>query len=86
MRTRAGASIPVAIRTEHGVLGVLPLESSQQITRATKGAISSFLRAYNRSKVLVTVDSPEDAHLLDDRTLVAPVTLVYELPSWRSRA
>jgi hypothetical protein len=75
--TRAGSSIPLAIRSEKGVLGILPLESSRQLTRATKGAIYSFLRSYNNSKVLVTLDANEKAHVLDDRVLVAPVTLVY---------
>ena len=75
--TRAGSSIPLAIRSDKGVLGILPLESSQQLTRAAKGAISSFLRSYNNSKVLVTVDADEKARVLDQRVLVAPVTLVY---------
>lgn len=75
--TRAGSSIPLAIRTESGVLGILPLESSSQLTRAAKGAISSFLRSYNNSKVLVTLDHCEEPRVLDARVLVAPVTLVY---------
>jgi len=77
-RTRAGATIPIAIRTEAGVLGILPLASAENLTRIEKSAISSFLRAYNRSKVLVTTDKPEpNITVIDDRVLLAPVTYIY---------
>lgn len=76
-RTRGGAMIPLAFRQGKDTLGVLPLESTLQLGKAEKASIASFLKTYNHSKVLVTVDENIDAYLENSRTLVAPVSAVY---------
>jgi hypothetical protein len=77
-RTRGGAMIPLAIRSEEGVLGLLPRPSISQLSRADRAAIKSFLSAYADAKVLVVTDTPGDISMeaLNDRILVAPVTAV----------
>ena len=70
--------IPLAIRSEEGVLGLLPRPSISQLSRADRAAIKSFLSAYADAKVLVVTDTPGDISMeaLNDRILVAPVTAV----------
>jgi predicted AAA+ superfamily ATPase len=78
-RTRGGSTIPLAIRTEHGVLGLMPRRSQDLLTRADRASFKSFLSAYSNSKVLVITDSPDerDFEALSDRVLIAPVTAVF---------
>jgi len=78
-RTRGGAMIPLAIRTEEGVLGLLPRPTMDQISRADRAAIKSFLSAYAGGKVIILTDTPGDIafEAIDDRTLVAPVTAAF---------
>lgn len=76
-QTRGGARLPLGLRQGKDVLGILPLESLTHLGRAEKAAIASFLKHYNHSKVLVTVDEEIEPFLEDARTLVLPVTRVY---------
>ena len=77
-RTRGGAVIPLAIRTEAGVLGFLHLPSRKELSRTDRAAMRSFLSAYGRAKVLIVTDAPDEFEfeLVDDRVLIVPVTAV----------
>ncbi len=75
--TRAGASIPLGIRQNQDVLGILPLKSIEDFGRAERASISSFLKTYNHSKVIVTVEDDVEAVLENKRTLIAPVVVMY---------
>lgn len=71
-RTRGGAIIPFAFSNKLGTLGVLPIESPDQLPRVS-GSIDSFLRAYAKSKVLVVhFDSTVPAKEVKNRVILAP--------------
>ncbi len=72
-QTRGGALIPLAFRSKNGVLGVLPVQSKDEISLVS-GSIDSFLKSYSKSKVLVVhLDPKEPAKAIRDHVLLASI-------------
>jgi hypothetical protein len=72
-RTRSGVTVPFAVRTAQGVLGVIPLRGS--VTRKALGAAQSFQRKYMESRVLIVTDQNE-TRVIDDRTILIPAAQI----------
>lgn len=74
--TRGGAMMPLAIRNGENVVGILPIDSSSDISRTHKAATDSFLRTYASSKVLFVSFRSFEFEVIDSRTLIAPAEAV----------
>lgn len=72
-RTRSNATVPLAIRQGDEVLGIYPMESTQNIPKAQLAHADSFLRTYARGKVIFVATEDEEVRLLDDRSCVLPL-------------
>jgi len=72
--TRSGAIVPIALRTEEGCLGFLPLEGPTP-TLSERRAAESFLKTYAKSKVLLLYHGAMEV-LTDRLIIVDPLRLV----------
>lgn len=73
-RTRGGAMMPLCIRTDQGILGVLHREKATPLERTEKASIDSFLKTYLGSKVLV-LTTHKQLTVISDQILIAPISL-----------
>jgi predicted AAA+ superfamily ATPase len=72
-QTRGGAKIPLAFMNKKGVLGILPIRSTDDLS-SISGSIDSFLKSYSKSKIIVVhMDHQKPAVVIQDRILLAPV-------------
>ncbi len=69
-RTRGGAEVPLAIRTQAGVLGIIGIASRTAVNLSLRRSAESFLRRYNHSKVLFVTREGHVAEVLTDRIAV----------------
>jgi predicted AAA+ superfamily ATPase len=70
-RTRSGVTVPIAIRTEAGVLGFVPVLGKPSPKHLAAG--QSFLRKYANSRVNFVTDGNE-ARSLNERTWMVPAS------------
>lgn len=73
-RTRGGALVPVCIRSQDGVLGLLPIEAAHP-NRSERAMAASFLKTYARGKILYLTEAritPQG----EERTAIAPLAMV----------
>lgn len=68
-RTRAGVTVPFAVRARESALGFIPIRGTS--SRAAMAAAHSFLRRYANGKVLLVTDANE-TRVVDERTLLMP--------------
>ena len=73
-QTRSGVHVPLAIRTQEGVLGIIPL-LDDQIPHRSLMAAQSFLKAYARSSVLFISKSGQHARMINDRMGLIPAAI-----------
>jgi hypothetical protein len=71
-RTRGGAYIPLGFRNQSGCLGIVPLASSDQ-SASVLGSVNSFLKTYDRSKVLIVHKEQKAFELIQPRVLALPL-------------
>ena len=74
-RTRGGAEVPLAFRSETGVVGFIPFLGSEP-TLSNQRSATSFLRRYDRSKVVFVSTHPHEPVCLDSRTMIADLATV----------
>ncbi len=70
--TKSGARVPLVIRNEEGVLGVLGIEGTQP-SLIQKRAADSFLRRERAGKIVYISEDIEKPCILDERSLLSPV-------------
>lgn len=70
-RTRSGVCVPLALQVKQNYLGIIVLEAEKP-TRTEMSAADSFLKRYNRSKV-VMVHLGNHLERISDRKLLLPV-------------
>jgi predicted AAA+ superfamily ATPase len=74
-RTRGGAFVPLAFRSQEGALGVIPVMSSDEVQSAVRSA-NSFLKTYALSKVLIVHADASRPVLLQPRILALPIGVI----------
>ncbi len=74
--TRGGARVPLALRTELGVAGFYPIEQESFINRPVQASIDSFLKSYERARVVIVNEGSKDIKLLSPRVLMAPPSAI----------
>jgi hypothetical protein len=70
-RTRGRAYIPLAVRTQDGCLGILPSETVDP-SRSQMASMSSFLKTYGNSRVLL-IHPQRATRMINDRILSVPI-------------
>ncbi len=71
-KTRGGAQVPLAIRTQQGVLGIIGVRSRADIDLSLKRSAESFLKRYNHSKVIFITREGKESDVINDRMGVFP--------------
>jgi predicted AAA+ superfamily ATPase len=71
-RTRGGALVPLAFRGKNGILGILPIRSSEEF-EGTMGTINSFLGTYGEAKLLVVHPDAAEIKVIRPRVLSVPM-------------
>ncbi len=71
-RTRGGAQVPLAIRTDEGVLGIIGIRSRTDMNLSLKRSAESFLKRYNHSKVIFVTREGKESDVISDRIGIFP--------------
>jgi predicted AAA+ superfamily ATPase len=75
-RTRGGAFVPLALKTDSGVLGMMAIQNSKPALSEKRSA-ESFLRRYPQGKILFLSESVKEAKALTSNQLVlSPFSLL----------
>jgi predicted AAA+ superfamily ATPase len=71
-RTRGGAQVPLAIRNQQNVLGIIGVRSRSDINTSLKRSADSFLKHYNHSKVIFLTREGKEIDVINERVGVFP--------------
>ncbi|MGK5089899.1 AAA family ATPase [Bdellovibrionota bacterium FG-2] len=73
-QTRSGVHVPLAIQTEKGILGILPL-LTDDISHRSLMAAHSFLKRFGNSSVLFVSKTASRPRIIDERIGLIPASL-----------
>ncbi len=73
--TRAKSMVPLGVRCGNDVVGIFPVGGKSDVGRAQMAAAGSFLKQYERSKVIFLGFEGFDAEVIDARTALLPVEI-----------
>lgn len=74
-RTRGGARIPFVFKAKQGELGLLPLDSPDDISLHS-GSIRSFFAHFSRGKILALHPGAKPPRILNERVASAPLAMI----------